>query len=56
MEYGSTILPSLPALQHPHRNPCDEDFKFYVGFMDVATNSTDCPQTWVETDGFNGTV
>lgn len=39
----------------PCRNPCDEG-KFYVGFMDVVTNSSTCPQTWVETQYFNSST
>lgn len=48
------LLPVAP-LSRTRRNPCDEN-KYYVGFMDVVTNSSNCSQTWVETEGFNSTV
>ena len=43
----------VPAL--PGRNPCNEN-KMYVGFMDVDTNGTDCPQTWVGNEQFPHTM
>ncbi|KAI7844414.1 hypothetical protein COHA_002008 [Chlorella ohadii] len=59
--YNTTVTPyckSDDGVYHftiESKNPCDEN-KYYVGFMDVVTNSSNCLQTWVETEGFNSTV